>query len=223
MALTNLGELKSSVADWLNREDLASVIPDFIKIAESRINSDYRSRVSATEYVISTTFASELQQNPIASAGVREIETLEIDGKIAQQVSWDQYVKELTNQVHRDGVWVNNNGSIYFSGWAQPSDPAPGAGGEPATLTLYGYEQTEFDLANDLSTTFFFNEHPQVYLYAVLTEAAVYLRDPEGMQMYQVRYDENMDKIQKEHKRQQVAGGMKVTSVGGDYYWSKNQ
>ena len=37
MALTSYSELKSSLADWLNRDDLTSVIPDFISLAEAQM------------------------------------------------------------------------------------------------------------------------------------------------------------------------------------------
>ena len=38
----NYTQLKSTVADWLHRSDLGSVLPTFIKLAESRINRDLR-------------------------------------------------------------------------------------------------------------------------------------------------------------------------------------
>jgi hypothetical protein len=34
MAITTYSELKTAVADWLNRADLTSVIPDFIALAK---------------------------------------------------------------------------------------------------------------------------------------------------------------------------------------------
>ena len=42
MALTNYTELKSNIADFLNREDLTAVIPTFIALAEAQINRDIR-------------------------------------------------------------------------------------------------------------------------------------------------------------------------------------
>ena len=42
MALTNYTGLKTSIADFLNRDDLTAVIPDFIALAESQINRDIR-------------------------------------------------------------------------------------------------------------------------------------------------------------------------------------
>ena len=53
MALSTYDELKDSVADFLNRSDLTSVIPDFIKMAETDMNRKVRhwrmeNRASAT-------------------------------------------------------------------------------------------------------------------------------------------------------------------------------
>src|SRR6056300_52465 len=42
MALSNYTELKASIADFLNRDDLTTVIPDFITLAEAQINRDIR-------------------------------------------------------------------------------------------------------------------------------------------------------------------------------------
>ena len=42
MSITTYSELKSNIADWLLRDDLTSVIPTFISLAESQINRDIR-------------------------------------------------------------------------------------------------------------------------------------------------------------------------------------
>ena len=42
MALNTFTALKASVADFLNRDDLTAVIPDFISLAEAQINRDVR-------------------------------------------------------------------------------------------------------------------------------------------------------------------------------------
>ena len=39
MALANYSDLQSAVAGWLNRTDLTSQIPDFIALAESKLDS----------------------------------------------------------------------------------------------------------------------------------------------------------------------------------------
>ncbi len=42
MALTTFAELKTSIADWLNRDDLTTVIPDFITLAEHQMEREVR-------------------------------------------------------------------------------------------------------------------------------------------------------------------------------------
>jgi len=42
MALNSYSALKSSIADFLNRDDLTAVIPDFITLAEASINREIR-------------------------------------------------------------------------------------------------------------------------------------------------------------------------------------
>ena len=42
MAITNYTELKSTIADWLNRDDLTTVIPTFISLAEHQMERSVR-------------------------------------------------------------------------------------------------------------------------------------------------------------------------------------
>jgi hypothetical protein len=48
MALTTYTELKTSIADWLNRSDLTATIPDFISLAEAQIERTLRTRQMLT-------------------------------------------------------------------------------------------------------------------------------------------------------------------------------
>jgi hypothetical protein len=42
VSITNFTELKSSIADFLNRDDLTSTIPSFIALAEADLNRQLR-------------------------------------------------------------------------------------------------------------------------------------------------------------------------------------
>ena len=42
MAVSNYSELKASIADWLDRDDLTSQIPDFITFAEKQMQRQVR-------------------------------------------------------------------------------------------------------------------------------------------------------------------------------------
>ena len=50
MALSDYTELQSSIAGWLIRNDLGTVIPDFIRLAEIRIATEFK-----TQHIITDT------------------------------------------------------------------------------------------------------------------------------------------------------------------------
>ena len=52
MALINYQDLQSAVGRWLDRDDLVSQIPDFITLAEMKINRQLRVLAMETRYVI---------------------------------------------------------------------------------------------------------------------------------------------------------------------------
>ena len=55
MALSTFTELKEAVADWLDRSDLTARIPDFIALAEARINRELRIRPMEVRSTMYTT------------------------------------------------------------------------------------------------------------------------------------------------------------------------
>ncbi len=44
MAISTYAELKTSIANWLDREDLTDIIPDFIALAETRHKRELKRR-----------------------------------------------------------------------------------------------------------------------------------------------------------------------------------
>ena len=59
MAISNYSELQAAVANWINRDDLTTVIPDFIRLAESRIATDLKTQHLITESTITTDASSK--------------------------------------------------------------------------------------------------------------------------------------------------------------------
>lgn len=55
MALATYTELKASVANYLNRSDLTSIIPDFISLTEGKLNRDLLLRSSVVRAETTTT------------------------------------------------------------------------------------------------------------------------------------------------------------------------
>ena len=66
MAISTYSELQEAVASWLNRSDLTTTIPDFITLAESRLNRTLRLRVMETTTTLSLTASSRTVALPSA-------------------------------------------------------------------------------------------------------------------------------------------------------------
>lgn len=222
MALSNLGELKASIADWINREDLTSVIPDFIKIGVDRINADVRSRIGVNEVVEVISLASENAQNPVTTTA-EEVLDVFVNGEYVPSVTWAEYQRELKDSTYPFGCWTWRENELHISSLTDENDPAPAAGGDAVEIKILGLDAAaDFVYGDDTSTTPLFLKSPAAFLYAALVETSIYLRDAEGVQFYQVRYEELLDKLQREYKRSKVSGLDKVKSVGGDFNFSRN-
>lgn len=77
MALTNYGELKTAVANWLNRDDITARVPEFIALAENRINLDLRVRLMETSTTLTTASATRTVALP---SGWRQARSVYISG-----------------------------------------------------------------------------------------------------------------------------------------------
>src|SRR5215831_7089794 len=55
MAITTYGELQAAAANWLVRGDLTARIPEFIDLAETRLNRVLRARLAESEVALTST------------------------------------------------------------------------------------------------------------------------------------------------------------------------
>jgi hypothetical protein len=122
-------------------------------------------------------------------------------------------------------VYCEVGGKYYLSGWEIEDIPSE-LSGSGFEITLVGHQKTriketvEFDTTTGgdvtVNTSSALKQQPNLFLYATLVEAAVYLRDTEYLPVYQARYEELFDKLAKDWKRKQISSGFGVTSVGSD-------
>ena len=76
MAISNYTELKTAVANWLDRDDLTDRIPEFIALAESRFNRLLRIRAMESKQTASTVAG---QQNLALPARFIQMRNLQIN------------------------------------------------------------------------------------------------------------------------------------------------
>ena len=74
MSLSTYSELKTSVANYLNRDDLTSLIPTFIQLTETRLNRELRVRANMVRAETTTTASTAFYNLPSDLIELRNIE-----------------------------------------------------------------------------------------------------------------------------------------------------
>jgi len=170
MSVTNYGELKSTIADFLNRSDLTSVIPTFIDFAEAEFNRNLRVRqmVLRAEAQIDARFsavpADFIEAKDLVIVTTNPVQPLEF---ITQQ--------EMAQ--NRNTTYTAASTPKYFSV----------VGGQfefvPTPDQQYSLEMSYFAkidaLSDDADTNWLLTDYPDIYLYTSLMHSAPYLKDDE--------------------------------------------
>jgi hypothetical protein len=198
MAITTYSGLQSSIAGFLNREDLASVIPDFIALAEADMQRNVR------HY--------EMEQRA----------NLTIDGQyIDLPTDWLETVRlsigtdalELISQSELLDRAEENEGTA-----GQPRFYALTAGqievfpipdtAETGTLVYF----KRFDALSDSNASnWVLANHPDAYLYGSLIHSAPYLQEDPRLQVWASMYQNALDAINRVSRRARMSGtGLKM-------------
>ena len=205
MAITTYAELKSSIANWLNRDDLTSVIPDFISLTEAGINRDLRhykmvNRVDATldsRYVQMPADWLETVRFGITSGTTYRLELVSRDDML-------EYRQNTSDIAGIPKFYANIGDTIEVF-------PTPAA---EYQMQLQYYAKTPA-LSDSNTTNWLLTDAPDIYLYGALVQAAPYLNDDARTQTWAALYSAAMQSMQKASDDTRFAGSglrMRVTS-----------
>ncbi len=176
MALATYSDLQAAVADWLERADLAGRIPDFITLAESRLNRMLRLRMMETEVALAAIVGARTMALP---AGFTEPVALwrELDSGREALRFVDPAAIPVSTTAGLPRAWTVSGGVVAFE---RPCDQAYGF-----TLRMLG----GLSLSATTPTNPILAAYPDLYLFAALVEAAPYLRDGDLLSMFSARLD----------------------------------
>ncbi len=205
MPITTYTELKTSIASWLNRDDLTSVIPDFILLAEAGINRDLRhykmiERADATldsRYVQLPADWMETVRFSITSGDTYRLELVSRDDML-------EYRQKTANASGRPRFYANIGDTIEVF-------PTPDA---DYTMQLQYYAKTPA-LSDSNASNWLLLDAPDVYLYGTLIQSAPYLQDDARTQTWAALYAAALQSLQKASDDTRFAGSglrMRVTS-----------
>ena len=205
MAISTYTDLKTSIASWLNRDDLTSVIPDFISLAEAGINRDLRhykmiERADATldsRYVQLPADWMETVRFSITSGNTYRLELVSRDDML-------EYRQKTADASGRPRFYANIGDTIEVF-------PTPDA---DYTMQLQYYAKTPA-LSDSNASNWLLLDAPDVYLYGTLIQSAPYLQDDARTQTWAALYAAALQSLQKASDDTRFAGSglrMRVTS-----------
>jgi len=194
MAISTYAELQTAIADFLNRDDLTSVIPTFIGLAEAQIARDIRHWEQ--EKRVTTTLDEQYENLP--SDWLQTITLTLSDGTPLELMSRDEMA---TRRLAGDDVagkpcfYRHNAGQIEVY-------PTPD---EDYTLYLQYYARIPA-LSDTDTTNWLLTNYPDIYLYCSLSNAAVYLRDPQRVAEFANIYGSIAEQLMLESNRATTSG-----------------
>lgn len=176
MALTTYDDLKTAVADWLERSDLAGRASDFITLAEARLNRELRLAVMEAE--VSLTAAPGVRRLDLPADCREALGLWREDGAVRVAMRYRPAGLLPRSDVGgRPDHWSLEGRAIVLD---RPCDQEIGF-----VLRRVG----RLALSAEAPTNAVLAEHPDLYLFAALAEACPYLRDGEMAGHFNARFE----------------------------------
>ena len=195
MALSNYGELKTAIADFLNRDDLTSVIPTFIALAESQIARDLRHWRQERRVTVSV---DERFEN-LPNDWLEGIHLYLSDGAPVEYASVAEIGRQkvLTNDTAgKPRLYTLNSGQIEFY-------PAPD---EAYSLTMVYYARVP-DFVDDTDINWLLTYYPDVHLYGSLLQSAPYLGEDARIAVWAQLYSAAVKNLGDDSIKARSSGG----------------
>lgn len=174
MSISTYAELKSAMADWLNRSDLTSVIPTFVSMAEADLNRTVRHWRMEKR----STAEADGQYLDLPNDWIENIRVKTTDGGTAALELISQADLAERRQAGNDTAGVP---AFYcITGGQLEFYPTPSA---TYDVEIVYYAQLDA-LSADGDDNWLLTSHPDAYLYSALTHAAPYLDDDARTQVW---------------------------------------
>ena len=197
MAITTYAELQSAIADFLNRDDLTSVIPTFIALAEAQMDRDIRHW--RQEKRVEATLDERYENLPVDFLEIQELSLS--DGTRLELIS----AAEM--QDRREAS--NSSGKPrYFRVTADQFEFYPTPSGS-YTMSMQYYARTPA-LSTSEPTNWILTYAPDAYLYGSLVHAAPYLSEDQRTQVWAAFYQNALESLRLDGQRGKYSGPLKI-------------
>lgn len=205
MALASYSDLKTSVANYLGRSDLTTQIPDFISLAEIRLNRSLRIRQMLKTVTSSTTGGDSTVGLPSDFLEIRDI-YLEANPRISLS-----YLSP--SSFTRDARAAESGQPVFYTLRSNEIEFAPIPDTAYTVVMLYYSKPTALSDSNPSNE--FMANCPDALLYGALLEAEPYLMNDARTQVWSSLYQNAVTSLNESDESSEYSGiplTMKVSS-----------
>jgi len=206
MALSNYSQLKSSVADWLNRTDLTTAIVDFITLAEAQFNKEIRNR----KMIKRATATIDSQYSAVPSDWLQTVDFVIESNPI---VTLEFVTNEKLDKLRE--TYTSSGTPEFYTIVGQELEVLP----VPDSATLTGeltYYSKIPNLTDTATTNWLLNSNPDIYLYGTLLQSAPYLVDDSRIPVWSSLYQKLVKDLEIADQKARVGDStlrMKATAL----------
>lgn len=185
MAITTYSELKAAVSNWLNRDDLDSVVPDFISLAETQFNRTIRHRKMVERLSLTV-------DGPYVAIPADWLQTIRFQLNTTPVTPLLYVTPEQA--LEEEQVYSQSQQPLFFTvvGDNFQVVPSPDANYDAELM----YYASVLPLSDSNTSNWLLTENPDLYLYGALIQSAPYLKEDERLNtwagIYQRLFDDMM-------------------------------
>jgi len=197
VSITTYDELKSSIADFLDRDDLTSVIPTFISLAEARIARDLRHWKQ--EKRVTADMDERYENLPNDWVEIQQVQITD-GGRISFISASDMAERRALNDTSGKPRYMR------LTAYQLELYPTPDATYE-VTMQYYGRIPALSALEPD---NWLLRDAPDVFLYGALMHSAPYLAEDARTTIWANLYQSGIQALNLESEKAHAAGPLRM-------------
>lgn len=186
MSISNYSELQTAIGAWTHRTDLAPVIPDFIKLAEARLQLDLNARQLYSLATLSTVSGTNTVSLPADFNGARSVSLAS---------GQDMIVLDAMTVDMLRARWGSYSAGYPRNYSVRGTDILLGPTPDDAYSIVVEYTAKIQALSVSNTTNSILTDYPDAYLHCSLIFAGQYLRDPDFVQGFEALYAADVARI----------------------------
>ena len=208
MALGTFTELKDAIADWLDRSDLTSRIPDFIALAEARINRELRIRPMEVRSTMYTTADQQYFQLP---GGYIQMRNIQLNTNPTTPLEY--ITPEMLDRLYGSTTTGKPRAYTLIGDEIQLA-PIPDSAYQVEMAFYEKFTPLGDGSAGTVTSNWLTANAPDLLLYGALMEAEPFIKNDERIPVWLNGYSNAINKLQQQDQRDRHSGSaMRVRNI----------